>query len=519
MTAARILLSGLLAAASPAAAQQIARSAGPESVDVTVYRAPYRGAGERMQLSWLNGYALISETRRIKIPAGESQLRFEGVAGGILPESAIVTGFPAEVVEKNQDARLLSPASLLDASLGKRVHLRRTSRATGAVRDMEAVVRSGANGAVVLQTEEGIEALRCTGQAETLRYDGVPADLSAKPTLSVRARATRATTATVTLSYLASDFDWQASYIAELSPDGTKADLFAWLTLANGDETTFRNANTQAVAGQINRQQIRAPRPQTPPLVLQCWAGGTTTSDLPETEYEREEIVVTGSRFRQMETVVFAPSPPPPPPPPPPAMMAEQEDLGDLKLYRIPKPVTVAAKSQKQVALLQRRGVPVDLVYRQRYYLPNLAYAQPLNRVLVVRNTAAAGLGLPLPAGRVMFTAQARGRPLLIGSGTMRDYAVGEKVEIVYASASAVTAQMTQVAPGEAGAGEWELVVTNATPAPIRYEAELQESGFSLSTDAVVIRRDGYPVWQVTVPANGTTRLRFRATASPKPRA
>ena len=514
MTAARILLSGLLAAASPAAAQQIARSAGPESVDVTVYRAPYRGAGERMQLSWLNGYALISETRRIKIPAGESQLRFEGVAGGILPESAIVTGFPAEVVEKNQDARLLSPASLLDASLGKRVHLRRTSRATGAVRDMEAVVRSGANGAVVLQTAEGVEALRCTGQAETLRYDGVPADLSAKPTLSVRARATRATTATVTLSYLASDFDWQASYIAELSPDGTKIDLFAWLTLANGDETTFRNADTQAVAGQINRQQIRAPRPQVRPLTLQCWVGGTTTSDLPEREYQREEIVVTGSRVPPMEMVMYAP--PPPPPPPAPAIMAEQEDLGDLKLYRIPKPVTVAARSQKQVALLQRRGVPVEQVYRQRYYLSNLAYAQALNRVLIVRNNAAAGLGLPLPAGRVMFTTRALGRPLLVGNGTMRDYAVGEKVEIVYGSASAVTAQMTQIAPGEGGAGEWELVVTNATPAPIRYEAELQESGFSLSTDAALIRRDGYPVWQVTVPANGTTRLRFRATAPPK---
>jgi hypothetical protein len=511
----RILLCGLLAAASPAAAQQIARSAGPESVDVTVYRAPYRGAGERMQLSWLNGYALISETRRIKIPAGESQLRFEGVAGGILPESAIVTGFPAEVVEKNQDARLLSPASLLDASLGKRVHLRRTSRATGAVRDMEAVVRSGAGGAVVLQTEEGVEALRCTGQAETLRYDGVPADLSAKPTLSVRARATRATTATVTLSYLASDFDWQASYIAELSPDGSKVDLFAWLTLANGDETTFRNANTQAVAGQINRQQIRTPRPQVRPLTLQCWAGGTTTSDLAEIVHEREEIVVTGSRMPVMEMAMVSPAPPPPPPPPV-MMMAEQEDLGDLKLYRIPKPVTVAAKSQKQVALLQRRGVPAEQVYRQRYYLSNLAYAQTLNRVLIVRNTAAAGLGLPLPAGRVMFTTRALGRPLLVGNGTMRDYAVGEKVEIVYGSASAVTAQMTQVAPGEAGAGEWELVVTNATPAPIRYEAELQESGFSLSTDAALIRRDGYPVWQATVPANGTTRLRFRATAPPK---
>ncbi|HEY0147412.1 MAG TPA: hypothetical protein VGB70_00245 [Allosphingosinicella sp.] len=508
----RILLGLLLAAAGPAAAQQIARSSAPDSVDVTVYRAPHRGPGERMQLSWLNGYALISETRRVSIPAGESQLRFEGVAGGILPESAIVTGFPAEVVEKNQDARLLSPSALLDASLGKRVHLRRTSRATGAVRETEAIVRSGENGAVVLQTAEGIEALRCTGLPETLRYDEVPADLSAKPTLSVRARATRATTATVTLSYLASGFDWQANYIAELSPDGTKVDLFAWLTLANGDETSFRNADTQAVAGQINRENVRAPRVQVRPLTLECWAQGTTTSDLREEQIEREEIVVTGMRIAA--PMMMAPPPPPPPPPPaPPAMMAQQEDLGDLKLYRIPAPVTVAAKSQKQVALLQKRGVPVRQVYRQRLYLSSLGSVQPVSRVLVARNTKAAGLGLPLPAGRVMLSAKARGRPLLIGRGTMRDHAVGEEVEIVVGLASAISAEVKQLSRNDDGRFEWELTVSNATASPVRYEAELEEYGYTLSAESPLIRRDGRQVWVPTVPANGTATLRFRTQA------
>src|SRR3712207_8448528 len=52
----------------------------------------------------LNGYALITETRRVSIPAGESDIRFEGVAGGILPETAILGGLPAGGVEKNQDA-------------------------------------------------------------------------------------------------------------------------------------------------------------------------------------------------------------------------------------------------------------------------------------------------------------------------------------------------------------------------------------------------------------------------------
>jgi hypothetical protein len=209
----------LLAFAAAAAAQTIATSPAPESVDVTVYRDPGRPADREPMLRWLNGYALISERRQVTIPAGESDIRFEGVAGGILPQSAIVTGLPEGIVERNRDAYLLSPATLLDRSLGRRVHLRRTSRATGEVREHEAIVRSGAGGALVLETEGGFEALRCTGLAESVVYDRVPPGLSARPTLSVRARSSQPVTATVDLSYLATGFDWQANYVATLSPE------------------------------------------------------------------------------------------------------------------------------------------------------------------------------------------------------------------------------------------------------------------------------------------------------------
>ena len=59
---------------------------------------------------------------------------------------------------------------------------------------------------------------------------------------------------------------------------------------------------------------------------------------------------------------------PPPPASPVAIMVAQQEELGDLKLYRIPEPVTVAARSQKQVALLHRAGVQVRTVYRMRFF-------------------------------------------------------------------------------------------------------------------------------------------------------
>ena len=136
-----------------------------------------------------------------------------------MPQSAIVTGLPEGIVERNRDAYLLSPATLLDRSLGRRVHLRRTSHATGAVREQEAVIRTGADGAVVL-ADRATGSRRCAAPAcpRPSSMTACPPGLSARPTLSVRARAAAPVTATVTLSYLATGFDWQANYVASSRP-------------------------------------------------------------------------------------------------------------------------------------------------------------------------------------------------------------------------------------------------------------------------------------------------------------
>ena len=500
-----LLLLALLA--GPAFGQAVSVSPGPDSVSVTVYRDPGRRADQPFRLDWLNGYALITERRTVDLPAGGGDIRFEGVAGGILPQSAIVTGLADGVAEKNRDALLLSPGSLLDASLGRRVHIRRTSLATGEVAETDAVIRSGVDGAVVLETPAGIESLRCTGLPETLAYDRVPAGLSARPTLSVRTRGAEARRATVTLSYLAAGFDWQADYIAQLSSDGKRMDLFAWLTLANGDETGFERADAKAVAGRLNRADEERSEPEAPPLRLECWPAGTTTSDLRE----------------------YQPAPPPPPP-----MMAldvsarrpnlesavpvtsiggeefmqaTQEDLGDLKLYRIPEPVTVAARSQKQVALLRRPGVPIARVYR---WSVSGEEVHGLSPTLVTRNREEEGLGLPLPSGRVAFFEVREGRRIFVDYGRIDDVAVGEKLELDLGPSTEVVSTVVREFDGP----DWDdyrVTVTNAKPVPVDIEIELL--GVRVRFDVPGRRleeRDGAPLWRARVPANGSAELRYR---------
>ena len=485
--------------------QSVVASPGPDAVAVTVYRDPNREGGA-FNLDWLGGYALVSERRRVTIPAGDSELRFEGVAGGILPQSAIVSGLDKRIVERNRDARLLSPGTLLDASLGERLHLRRTSRATGTVREQDAIVRA-TSGGIVIQTAAGIEALRCTGLPETLLAPAVPADLSAKPTLSVRIRNDHPMVADVILSYLSSNFDWQANYVGTLSPDGTRLDLFGWLTLANGDSTGFAEAATQAVAGRVNQQRVGMPPGEAKPIYLSCWPS-QTTSDIPLeelTNYDAEgyDIVVTGARMSAMA--------PPPPPSPERGMMATQEALGDVKLYRIPEAVTIAARSQKQVALLHQSSVKVASIYRLRLTAAGAADTAA-DHVLVTRNRPADGLGLPLPSGRLVVFALRGGRTILIGEGDVDDRAVGEEVEFRIGQAPGVRAVQREIVRSKQ-AVDVELIITNDLPRPVRVEAEIGADGMKLTSKTRLGRRNGRPNWVVTVPANGRATLRYRAPA------
>lgn len=497
-----LIAAALLALTGQAGAQTIVTSGAPEKLSVTVYRAPGRGADQAIDRRRPDGYALITETRMVALPAGRSVIRFEGVAGNIFPESAIVGGLPAGVRERNLDADLLSPRSLYDRALGRRVIIRRTDKATGRVVEEQAVIRSGPDGAAVIQTTQGYEGYRCSGLPEALVYDGIPAGLSAKPTLSIEVDNDVPRTAVLTLSYLAGGFDWQADYVVTMRPDGASADLFAWVTMASSDVTSFERAGTQVVAGKPNRVDDSpdfGPDPAQS-LTLKCWPSGPPRSP-----------------------------PPPPPPPPPPAMYAApvamraeamdivvtgaarkavQEELGDLKLYRITDPVTVASQSQKQVALLSKQAVPLSVVY-----VSDMGAGTIVDPVLTLRgrNRLDSGLGLPLPAGRAAVFENAAGRPILIGEGATDDKAVGEEVEFKLSPTPNVQA-LSETISENRWTRRYRLTVTNANPRAIAYEAKLRLFDRATLTGAGVTRKDGVPMWKVRVPANGTATLDYAVT-------
>ncbi len=532
------IASALAAAASDP--QEILADA-PSDLSVTVYRSPYRNAGS-INLNYLGGFALLRETRLVRLPAGVSRVRFEGVADGIEPASAIIEGLPNGVLEKNRDAKLLSPATLLAAAAGRAVMLVRSNPKTGKSERVPGVILTGTDAdGIVFQSPDGIQALRCSGLSETFVFTDTKG-LSASPTLSVLVRTAQPVTRRIQLSYLAYNFDWSADYTATLAADDQTINLGAWVTLANGNGIGFPAAHTQVVAGRLNRESGQVePIDAGGPMLARCWPRGSTSDTVQVPEFIRavplgfeavgvdrayaamaapnmalQEVTVTGSRVRQ-------------------------EQLGDLKLYRVPERTTVASHQSKQVRLLDRAAIPVHRVFTAEVYerrgrdtLDSHWTAASVS--LRTRNDAANHLGLPLPSGRVLVFAAHPGAALLLNEAGMRDLALNEEVEIDMGRSSDVQVRTVldevSIDPGRTRTIPYlpgkialrvsevdsarRVEVSNARNAPIDFELLLQfDDGIRLiRADHPMGTKNGRPMFRFVIPAHGTAAVRFQSGRS-----
>jgi len=487
-------------------------------LSVTVYRAPDRPDGP-ISLNNLGGFALVTETRTVNVPQGDSRIRFEGVADGIEAESALITGLPGAVIEKNRDNAVLTPAALFKATLGKSVMIARTNPKTGKVKRVPAKIRSDGGDSVLVETSEGIEALHCSGLPEAISFITHP-DLSSTPTLSARVRSPAAATAKVTLSYLTRGFDWSANYTATIAADQKSMDLGAWVTLGNSNGTGFPSARTQIVAGRINHATDEVePLDIGSPAVARCWPIGTT-SDFSD---QFEEIIVTGQRREAVQFMVAAPAAAAPA-----AVLVKLEQLGDLKLYRVPERTTLKSRQIKQVRLLDRHNIPIELFYGADLPANANVAPQAATKTLRTRNDTAHHLGLPLPSGQVASFITSNDTTVLLDEVPLHDTAVDEEIELPVGTSPDVqikaVKEKTNVytrPPFMAGVVRFKsslvddvnrIEIQNATPAEIQVELRLQlpEGTQVIAADAATSSRGGRPLFKLPVPANRTATVRYQ---------
>jgi len=98
------------------------------------------------------------------------------------------------------------------------------------------------------------------------------------------------------------------------------------------------------------------------------------------------------------------------------------------------------------------------------------------------------------------------GRRILIGEGSLDDHTLGEKVEIRTGSAPGVLARQSAVPNRQ---NEYQLTLSNDLPEPQTVEVELPLEARTVK-GAKLVKRDGWMLWRVTVPANGEAELTYR---------
>jgi hypothetical protein len=529
----RALLLGLMlfAGVSPAAGQDVVVSGHADTLSVTIYHTGTSSTADlsqaRAPIMRSYGLALISETRTVDLPAGPVVLQLRNVSSTMVPQTADVSGLPEKVDERNFDFNLLSPASLIQKSIGETVRLFRTNRSTNAPEEDTAILRSGPEG-VMLQIGGRFEALKCSALPERMVFDHIPAGLYESPTLTVRTQVPRAGRYTITLRYLTTGLYWSANYVARIARNDLTLDLKGWITLANFSETSFKDVPVNVIAGQLER--TGDDEPVTLPNIARsdlCWptdinwashylAPPPYASPNPVGGRPGSEIVtVTGTSIRGSAPVGAN------------LISIDPRNFGDYKLYPLPELTTVAAQQTKQVQFLNQDGVPFERIYRhynqemEPYDLEEFN-APETYMLLRLQNTKAGRLGRPLPAGEVAaFVTIGTEAPIPVTfEQGVRDTPTGLPLEIPAGMTTKDVVIRKRVVSSEAIRQEdrlrrttLEATITNAKSKPITFEwAQYPYSDFKLISETRPHRiKNGYPTWTFTL-APGQ-RIIFQYTA------
>lgn len=443
-----LLAAGVAALSAPGLAQPE-----PGNLAVTIYN---------------QNLALVQDTRPLNLPAGRSRQEFPNVSGQISPETVTLSADGVGIVEQNFDFDLLSPSKLMEKAVGEEITLLRTNPATGAETRERARVLA-VNGGVVLQIGNRIEVLRDDGLPVRAIFDRVPENLRARPTLSVTLDSARAGARPVTLSYLTPGMSWKADYVTLFDEAAGKIDVQGWVTLTNTTGTTFDNADTLLVAGDI---------------------GGRGGYD----QY---------GGYR----------PPPPPGNRPGTQTPGRETLGDFYLYPLKDRTTIANQQTKQVSFLDVTGAAGRRAYVFRNgWLGTLDQAQSADTVLQFSSSRDQGLGDALPAGTVrVYMKDSRGNAQFIGENQIGHTPMGSDIALTTGQAFDVKVQPVVEKRERMSSERWRTTMryklSNARPQPVT--VDLIQSGLwgdvriTQESQKSTRRSADETMWRVTVPANG----------------
>jgi hypothetical protein len=429
--------------------------------------------------------ALVRDVRNVQIARGVSDLHFMDIAATINPATvhfrSLTEPARVSVLEQNYEYDLLEPEKLLRKYVGREVTLVRTRLDGNTTRDEDVKARLiSYNSGPVWEINGEIVTGMPTNH---IRFPELPGNLFSHPTLIWTLDNSGGTRHRVEASYLARNLAWIADYVLTVGRDDKTADIDGWVTVTNNSGTSFRNAQLQLVAGNLNRV--------------------------------KNELAIAGDLMRQ--TVAAAPQ-------------MSQESFSEYHLYSLARKTTINNAETKQVSMLGATGFPVVKRYvvngNARYYRgaqrPGAPIKDDVEVFYQLKNEEKAGLGMPMPAGTVrVYQADSRGGLQFVGEDRIDHTPKDESINLKIGNAFDVVCERKmkdfQKIADNVYEFEYEITLRNHKTTPITVEVNepiggswrmLQSSYPSEKTAAFAAQ------FKVPVAQDGTATLTYRVRAT-----
>jgi hypothetical protein len=456
-----------------------------EPTDDGVVAATIKDQTELAVTVYNSNIALVRDVRQVALPTGILDLRFLDIAATVNPATVHFRSLsePSRlgILEQNYQFDLLDPQRLLKKYIGRDVTLVRTRMDNGTSRQEEVSARLLAfNDAPVWKIGDEI----VTGMhADQYRFPEIPENLHSRPTLVWKVDNSGQRQHRIETSYLATNMSWMADYVLTVARDDAKADLDGWVTVTNTSGTSYNNARLQLVAGDLHRV-----------------AQGQAFDEMAMAKAAREVAAA------------------------PPAF--NREAFSEYHLYALNRKTTLLENETKQISLLGGTGVPVKKLFvvngQNFYYRNRQAPGSPLKDQVRVfykfRNSEAAGLGMPMPAGTVrVYQADSKGGIQFAGEDRIDHTPKDEDLTLQIGTAFDVVAERKQTDWTKLAEGVYEMAfevtLRNHKAAPITVEVNEPIGGDwrMMTSTHQHTKTDAWAAqFEVAVAANSESVLRYR---------
>ncbi len=332
-----------------------------------------------------NDLGLVKDTRSLEFEQGTTTLKFTDVAAAIDPTSVSfsVTESPdaVRILEQNYQYDLVGADKILQKYIDRSIQV-----ITKEDKLFEGVLLSASGGLTLQEADGGIRIVD-REHVRDLHFPKLPEGLITRPTLVWLLDSDLAGSHDAEVRYLTKKIKWHAEYVATVSANDQSLNIGGWVSIDNRSGATYENAKLKLIAGDVHTVEEKRPRRFTDAMALAV---------------------------------------------PRAAPQFEEKEFFEYHMYTLSRRSTVRDNETKQISLF----APTDVTAKKIYTFEGARDNKKVRVNLEFENSEEAGLGMPLPKGKIrVMKADEDGSLEFVGEDLIDHTPKDEKVRVYLGNA------------------------------------------------------------------------------------